>query len=267
MRRIAIMLFFTAVIMAGLAAAGIWQMNRFMGSEVNLPEQGTVFEIPAGSSFAAVTRKLVDNGIIENDFWFRLYARWSGEAGGIHAGEYTIRQGATPKSLLEQFTSGIVRLYSFTIVEGWNHRDLLQAMHSHEAIDGTMTEEDWPALLESLGAQVANPEGLFLPETYRFPRDTSDREILAQAYRQMQDVVEQEWGARHRFRGFPGRVSGSTARPVRPAPRRSSRRGSAGGPPARPRALRGRPGPRSGPRCRRRPQPDPKPGRTSIVRP
>ena len=196
MKRIAITLFLAAALMAGLATAGIWQMNRFMSSEVNLGEDGTVFEIAPGSSFAAVTSKLVNDGVIENDFWYRLYARWSGEAGGIHAGEYIIEQGATPKSLLEQFTSGTVRLYSFTIIEGWNHRDLLQSLRSHEAIDATMTEEDWPALMESLGAQVVHPEGLFLPETYRFPRNTSDREILAQAYTQMKSVVDEEWLAR-----------------------------------------------------------------------
>lgn len=196
MKRIVITLFLAAALVAGLATAGIWQMNRFMSSEVNLGEDGTVFEIAPGSSFAAVTSKLVDDGVIENDFWYRLYARWSGEAGGIHAGEYIIEQGATPKSLLEQFTSGTVRLYSFTIIEGWNHRDLLQSLGSHEAIDATMTEEDWPALMESLGAQVVHPEGLFLPETYRFPRNTSDREILAQAYMQMKTVVDEEWLAR-----------------------------------------------------------------------
>jgi UPF0755 protein len=192
-KRIAVILFISAVLIAALATVGIWQMNRFMTSDLNLGEDGAAFEIAPGSSFTAITGKLVDEGIIENDFWYRLYARWSGEAGGIHAGEYMIEQGATPKSLLEQFTSGIVRLYSFTIIEGWNHRDLLQSLHSHEAIDATMTEEDWPALMESLGAQVVHPEGLFLPETYRFPRNTSDREILTQAYRQMMSVVDEEW--------------------------------------------------------------------------
>ena len=196
MKRIAIILLIAAALLAGLATAGIWQMNRFMTSEVNLPADSAAFEIPPGSSFAAVTGKLVDKGIIDNDFWFRLYARWSGAAGGIHAGEYIIAQGATPKSLLEQFTSGAVRLYSFTIIEGWNHRDLLQALHANDAIDATMTEEDWPALMESLGAKVTYPEGLFLPETYRFPRNTTDRDVLAQAYRQMMRVVDEEWQAR-----------------------------------------------------------------------
>ena len=42
------------------------------------------------------------------------------------------------------------------------------------------TEADWP-------------EGLFLPETYRFPRNTTDRDILKQAYGLMQKALEEEW--------------------------------------------------------------------------
>jgi UPF0755 protein len=59
-----------------------------------------------------------------------------------------------------------------------------------------MTDEDWPGLLSDLGANVVHPEGLFLPETYRFPRNTTDRELLAQAYTLMQTVLEEEWRAR-----------------------------------------------------------------------
>ena len=196
MKRVAVALLIAAALFAVLAAAGAWQVNRFMTTAVDLPEGGTTFAIAPGSSFAAVTGKLVNEGIIESDFWYRLYARWSGAAGEIQAGEYRIEQGATPRSLLQQFVRGAVQLYSFTIIEGWNHRDLLKALHAHEAIAATMTDEDWPVLLEELGATVTHPEGLFLPETYRFPRDTSDRQILGQAYALMQEVLEEEWGSR-----------------------------------------------------------------------
>ena len=89
-----------------------------------------------------------------------------------------------------------MRLYSFTIIEGWNRYDLLNALHASEFIDASMTDEDWPALLDEFGAEVTNPEGMFLPETYRFPRNTTDREVLAQAYDLMQRVLEEEWLAR-----------------------------------------------------------------------
>ncbi len=196
MKRLLIVLSLAALAMLVAVGAGAWQMQRFLDTPVAVPEQGVAFEIPAGSSFTSVARRLVELEHIEGDRWFRLYARWSGAAGAIQAGEYLLAPGATPRSILEQFTSGAVRLYSFTIVEGWNHRDMLAALHAHDAVAVTMTDEDWPGLLAELGAQALHPEGLFLPETYRFPRATTDRDILRQAYELMQQVLEEEWRAR-----------------------------------------------------------------------
>jgi UPF0755 protein len=174
------------------AAAVAWKVDRFMATPVDVGESGATFEIAPGSAFRAVTRNLVEQGIVDTDLWYRVYARFDGGL-VVQAGEYEIKAGTTGGDLLDQFASGSVRLYSFTIVEGWNHRDLLAALHAHETIVATMTEEDWPVLLAELGASVAHPEGLFLPETYRFPRGATDRDVLRQAYNLMQQVLEDEW--------------------------------------------------------------------------
>ncbi|HNP66182.1 MAG TPA: endolytic transglycosylase MltG [Woeseiaceae bacterium] len=174
----------------------IRQVNTFMTTPVQAAEGGVTFEIPPGSSFATVSRKLVADGVIADDRWFRLYVRWHDKAGSIQAGDYLIESGATPRSLLDKFTSGNVRLYTFTLVEGWNAREVLDALHASPVVEATMTDEDWPALLQSLGSEIMHPEGLFLPETYRFPKNTTDRALLGQAYELMQTVLTEEWQAR-----------------------------------------------------------------------
>ena len=179
-----------------VVAAGAWQLNRAMTQELAVPEDGTTFVIEPGSSFRTVARNLVDEGLLESDFWLRLSARWSGAANAIQAGEYRIEPGTTPLLLLSLFEQGAVQLYSFTIIEGWNRYDLLNALHASEVIDASMTDEDWPALLDELGAEVTNPEGLFLPETYRLPRNSTDRQVLTQAYKLMQKVLAEEWQSR-----------------------------------------------------------------------
>ncbi|MBT8089475.1 MAG: endolytic transglycosylase MltG [Gammaproteobacteria bacterium] len=193
MRRIVISLSIILVFAVASLAIGALQVQRFMAMELAVPENGVEFVIANGSSFSAVSRQLVKKGVIDNDRLLRLYARWSGAASTIQAGDYVIKPGATPSSLLQQFTSGAVRLYSFTIVEGWNSRDLLAALHAADAVKASMTDEDWPGLLSELGATAIHPEGLFLPETYRFPRNTTDRDLLAQAYTLMQTVLAEEW--------------------------------------------------------------------------
>jgi len=185
-----------AVALLLIGAAALWQVERYLDSPVNVAEEGATFEIPPGTPFTRISERLAEEGIIAYPTLLRLYARVSGKAGSVHAGEYAIEPGTTLAELLEQFTAGDVLLHSFTIVEGWNQWDLLRALHDHPHIDAQMSAEDWPALLEELGAETRHPEGLFLPETYHFPRNTSDRTVLKQAYQLMQGVLGEEWPAR-----------------------------------------------------------------------
>lgn len=181
------------VIVAAFAAI---KLSSFLHSPVNAGESGVDFVIESGASFRTISDDLAEQGVISNSRAFRAYARWTGKASAVQAGDYHIRADTTPMELLAQFTSGDVTLYSFTIIEGWNYWELLQALHDDDLINATLTDEDWPGLLEELGADGAHPEGLFLPETYRIPRNTSDREVLRQAYDLMQTVLAEEWQAK-----------------------------------------------------------------------
>ncbi len=179
-----------------IAVAGLWHFDRFLDTPLSVPEDGTSFEIAPGSSFSRVSQRLAEEGIVSNPTLLRLYARFSGQAGSIQAGEYFIVPGTTPTGLLVQFTSGDVLMYSFTLVEGWNQWELLRALRTHPQIDAGLNEDDWPAFLAELGADTSHPEGLFLPETYHFPRNTSDRTVLKQAYGLMQALLDEEWPKR-----------------------------------------------------------------------
>ncbi|MDH3532346.1 MAG: endolytic transglycosylase MltG [Gammaproteobacteria bacterium] len=180
----------------GAAAIGVGYINHYLQSPLNVAEPGTTFDIGAGVPFGRVSADLAERGILDRPRLFRAYARWTGQASQVQAGEYLIKPGTTPRQLLDKFSSGEVQLHSFTIIEGWNQWDLLRALHDNPQIEASMTAEDWPALLAELGADTLHPEGLFLPETYRFPRGTSDREVLAQAYDLMQTTLLEEWANR-----------------------------------------------------------------------
>ena len=184
-----------ALFLVGAVFAAV-QVNTFLQTSVAVPEEGAEFEIVSGTSFRTVSNDLAARDIISHPHIFRAYARWKGQAETIQAGDYRIATGTTPVELLRQFTSGAVQLYSFTIIEGWNQWELLSALHSHAQIDASLTDEDWPALLEEFGAGHTHPEGLFLPETYHFPRGTSDRKVLQQAFEHMQEVLAEEWAGR-----------------------------------------------------------------------
>lgn len=195
-RRIVIFGAGIAAILAVAAIIAVFQANAFLKSPLDVPANGLDFEIPPGTSLHSVSEELANLGAIRHPLVFRTYARWTGQASAIQAGDYHIAAATTPLQLLEQFTSGVVKLYSFTIIEGWNRWELIEALHGHEQLDATLTDEDWAALLEEFGATTTHPEGLFLPETYHFPRGTSDRDLLRQAYDLMREALAQEWEKR-----------------------------------------------------------------------
>jgi UPF0755 protein len=126
---------------------------------------------------------------------FVLYARFKGLASSIKAGEYEIDPGATPRSLLEKLVNGQVLLHSFTIVDGWRVSDLLAALKRNP--DVSVTLADAPRdLMQKLGSQGQDPEGQFLPETYRFPAGTSDVELLRQAHAALVHELDADWADR-----------------------------------------------------------------------
>ena len=181
------------VLAIAAATTTVVQFNRFLHAPLSVPTDGTAFEIRTGMAFVQVSEELAAQGILDAPSWLRIYARISGQAQNVQAGEYQIEAGTTPKQLLDNFVKGAVQLYSFTIVEGWTFRELLSALAQDENILATVTYEDWPAVLDELGAEASYPEGLFLPETYRFPKGTTDVDLLEQSYGLMQQALSEEW--------------------------------------------------------------------------
>jgi UPF0755 protein len=196
MRRLIIGAAAAAITVLGAISIAFLYTGQYLDTPVSIADADVEFQIEPGATFRQVTDTLAGRGIIHKPWLFRLYGRWTGDANSIQAGDYLIEPGLTPRELLEKFTSGAVRLYSFTIIEGWNQWDLLRAVQTHRQLKSELTVEDWPAFLQQLGADTDHPEGLFLPDTYRFPRGTTDRAVLQQAYELMQEFLTQEWSKR-----------------------------------------------------------------------
>ena len=104
----------TALVLAiGVLAAGVVAANRYLDAPLQIDDSGLVYEIRSGMAFRAVTDELAELGITDRADWMRWYARLTGQAQEIRAGEYRIEQGTTARQLLEQFVAGQVQLYSF----------------------------------------------------------------------------------------------------------------------------------------------------------
>lgn len=184
-------------IVAGLAA--LFLAQRALNEPMNLPrEGGYVLDVPAGSSAGTIASKLAAEGVLRYPTLLSGYARLSGDAQKIKAGEYELATETTPLGLLRQLVEGRVKLHSLTIVEGWTLSDILRAIKKNRAIKRTLKGMDAPALAKAIGLPTEHPEGWFFPDTYRFPRNTTDRELLSMAHARMKVVLDRAWAGRRK---------------------------------------------------------------------
>jgi UPF0755 protein len=88
-----------------------------------------------------------------------------------------------------------VLLHSFTIIDGWRVQDLLAALRRNPDVASTLADKA-PNLMERLGLPGLDPEGQFLPETYRFVAGTTDLELLRQAHAALAKELDSAWMGR-----------------------------------------------------------------------
>ncbi len=161
-----------------------------------LPQPTYAFTVKAGATLRSVARDLAAAGIIPADWVLVGLARAAGVDRAIKAGNYEIASGTTLMALLSKLTQGDVTQTGFTIVEGWNMRDLRAALKANPAIRTTVADLPDDALMQKISASDNLPEGWFFPETYFIVNGTTDASLLTRAYRLMQERLATAWSAR-----------------------------------------------------------------------
>ncbi len=191
-----------ALIIVGTLVA---HLLSFQYAPVSLEKQDHVFLIKSGSNIKAIAEKLTAMRIIEDPWLFILLAKLKGVETRVRAGEYQISTGQTPNDLLNLFSKGSSLQYSFTVIEGWTFRQMLSALATDPILEHRLTGKSDQQIMQALGYPGQHPEGLFFPDTYRFPKGSSDIDFLRRAYQVMQNHLQQEW--QQRELGLPLKTS------------------------------------------------------------
>ncbi len=171
----------------------VWQYNVFLNSAINIPKQGMVYNIKPGMTLIRVINDLKNKKIITNTRYLLWYARFVGSADKIRIGEFKIPYNSNPKQLLSILVSDKVISYSFTIIEGWSFDQLITAIKDDKIIIHTLNDLNKIDIMTKLGLKGIHYEGRFLPDTYFFPRGTTDIEFLKRAYNSMTVYLKTEW--------------------------------------------------------------------------
>lgn len=186
------------VLAAIVAGAWLWfDWARFARSPLNVPVAGQSIDVARGASFKDIVRDLRNRKATQaSPLYWRVLAMQMHASGRLHAGEYALRPGMTPRDLIADMASGKVMQRNFTIVDGWTFADLRRALAAVETLRHDTVDVDDAALMTSLGAPGEHPEGRFLPETYAYVKGDAESSILKRSYAAMTKTLDAAWNDR-----------------------------------------------------------------------
>ncbi|MFC5743442.1 endolytic transglycosylase MltG [Dyella tabacisoli] len=179
---------------AGGLVYGWLDFARFSRTPLNVTATTTSIDIARGSSLKDIVNTVREQGLSSaSPLYWRLLTEQMHASGKLHAGEYALSAGMTPRDLIANMAAGKVMQRNFTIVDGWNMRDLRQALTHAEHLRQDAAELDDEALMQKIGAPGEAPEGRFLPETYAYVKGDSDLDILKRAHVAMSKTLDTLW--------------------------------------------------------------------------
>ncbi|HIJ66629.1 MAG TPA: endolytic transglycosylase MltG [Candidatus Hydrogenedentes bacterium] len=159
----------------------------------HVTEPGTAGEpirvtIPEGITATEVGTILAENGLIEHELFFRMALKIDGAHEPIRHGKYDLPIGLSPLELLERLYAGptlesFVDQFKVTIPEGLTVTQMARLFDTPEAFVEAAAD---PGLINRLGIDALTLEGFLMPNTYFFPEQPTEREVVQRMVEQFE---------------------------------------------------------------------------------
>ncbi len=183
------------LLLALLSSLGpLWWLHQPLDTGAGQPTLD--LSIEPGTTPRGVAQAVVDAGAQTSATTLYAWFRLSGQDRQIRAGSYEISPGTTPRRLLAMLVRGEESLRTVTLVEGWNWRQMRQALARAELLKPDSQGLSDEALMARLGRPGVAPEGRFYPDTYSYAKNSSDLKLLERALKAMDKQLAKAWAAR-----------------------------------------------------------------------
>ncbi len=176
----------------GLLGGAFWWVQQPLDTRQTTLD----LSIEPGTSAQGIAQAVADTGAQTSPTLLYAWFRLSGQSRLMRAGSYEIAPGTTPERLLRMLVRGEESLRTVTVVEGWNWRQVRQALAKAENLKPDSRALSDEALMAKLGRPGVAPEGRFYPDTYSYAKGTSDLAVLQRAMKAMDKHLQQAWEAR-----------------------------------------------------------------------
>lgn len=166
-------------------------------------EDYRIIDIPPGSSAEAIASVLFDEGLIKNEFVFRLFVRQNNLGQGLIAGRYRLSPAMSLNQVVETILSGDIYTETkwFTIPEGLTVLEMAAILEEKGLVKrekfleltrypSESLFEQFPILKEiDRNAVEYLLEGYLFPDTYEIYSDASEEDIIGVMIKRLDQVI------------------------------------------------------------------------------
>ncbi len=173
-----------------LAVAGWLAFNIYVPVT---PSGQTFVMLRPGYSTRRIARELKNAGVIRSRDAFVLWHAFHKKS-SLKAGEYLFEQDANVMNVHARLARGDVYFHTVVIPEGFNMFDIANAVQAAglgSATDFLNVATSDTALISDLVPQATSLEGYLFPNTYKFTRTQSIREMASEMVKQFRQIAGQ----------------------------------------------------------------------------
>lgn len=170
---------FLGIAAVALAVGGSLGLQR-----VNAPgplASDKVVTIQPGTDISVVDQ-LADAGVIDNRALMTATLWLEGDRGNVKSGEYSFRQSASLREVIDLIVSGKQILHAVTVPEGLTTEQVVDRLRENDVLIG-----DVPAV---------PGEGTLMPDTFKFSRGTTREQVLRTMQTEQRRVLAEVWAHR-----------------------------------------------------------------------
>lgn len=122
--------------------------------------------IAKGQSVKEIARKLKQENLIRSEFTFGLYTRFKGLSSKLSAGTFNLSPAMSTPEIIK-ILSGKPSEVWVTLIEGWRIEEMADKLSEQGLVDR-----------EKFVKQAKKDEGYLFPDTYLFPNDVTEQQII-----------------------------------------------------------------------------------------